>query len=58
MITPDLPRQDPLAFKVIRNLSQQDINIKLKFRPYVSDLVYLLKLEAKPCASPLCRLNL
>mmetsp|Transcript_33203 Transcript_33203/g.81593 ORF Transcript_33203/g.81593 Transcript_33203/m.81593 type:complete len:369 (+) Transcript_33203:254-1360(+) len=40
-----LRNQDPLAFKVIRNLSQQDINIKLKFRPYVSDLVYLLKLE-------------
>ena len=37
--------QDPLAFKVIRNLSQQDVNIKLKFRPYVQDLVYLLKLE-------------
>ena len=37
--------QDPLAFKVIRNLSQQDVNIKLKFQPYVADLVYLLKLE-------------
>ena len=35
----------PLAFKVIRNLSQQDVNIKLKFRPYVPDLIYLLKLE-------------
>jgi hypothetical protein len=30
---------------VIRNLSQQDVNIKLKFRPYVPDLIHLLKLE-------------
>lgn len=37
--------QDPLAFKVIRNLSQQDVNIKLKFKPYLPDLIHLLKLE-------------
>ena len=37
--------QDPLAFKVVRNLSQQDLGIKLRFKPYIPDLVYLLKLE-------------
>mmetsp|Transcript_22516 Transcript_22516/g.76554 ORF Transcript_22516/g.76554 Transcript_22516/m.76554 type:complete len:799 (+) Transcript_22516:38-2434(+) len=38
-----LDHSDPLAFKVIRNLSQQEEVIKLKFQPYIPHLVDALK---------------
>ncbi|KAK3239306.1 Adenylyl-sulfate kinase (APS kinase) [Cymbomonas tetramitiformis] len=34
---------DPLLFKVVRNLSQQETQLKLKFKPFMEGLVSLLK---------------
>jgi hypothetical protein len=35
--------KDPLLFKVIRNVSQQELKMKLKFKPFIEPLVQLLK---------------
>ena len=45
-----IERRDPLAMKVVRNLSQlDDVSTKKRFAPYVEPLIALLKSE--PCGS-------
>mmetsp|Transcript_31985 Transcript_31985/g.38691 ORF Transcript_31985/g.38691 Transcript_31985/m.38691 type:complete len:802 (+) Transcript_31985:194-2599(+) len=43
LVTRGMETLDPLLFKVVRNVSQHDMQLKLKFKPFVDDLAILLK---------------
>lgn len=38
-----LQTEDPLLWKVIRNISQQDTQMKLKFKPFLQHLIHIIK---------------
>merc|ERR1719352_1183694 len=38
-----LQTEDPLLWKVIRNISQQDVPMKLKFKPFLQHLIHIIK---------------
>mmetsp|Transcript_33441 Transcript_33441/g.72987 ORF Transcript_33441/g.72987 Transcript_33441/m.72987 type:complete len:453 (-) Transcript_33441:38-1396(-) len=38
-----LQTEDPLLWKVVRNISQQDVPMKLKFKPFLQHLVHIIK---------------